>query len=136
MSTENTGINSLEAAAEAAAELDAEAKVSPDVMTYTHTFKNPFEYRGHTMTELTFNWGGLTGADHLAIEDDLRRNGLTLVVPAFTGEFLEGMAVRACTNRDNNGIRIVDMDLLRALPIRDFQKICMSARRFLRPMGL
>lgn len=132
MSTENTGVNSLESAAEAAAALDAEAKASPDVMTYTHTFKKPFEFRGHTVTELTFDWGGLTGADHQAIEDDLRRHGLTLVVPSFTGEFLEGMAVRACTNRDANGIRIVDMDLLRALPIRDYQQIYMSARRFLR----
>ena len=54
------------------------------------------------------------------------------MVPSFTGEFLEGMAVRACVNRDDNGIRIVDMDMLRALPIRDYQQIYMSARRFLR----
>ena len=132
MSTEKTNITSLEAAAEAAAALDAEAKASPDDMTYTHTFKRPFEYRGHIVSELTFDWGGLTGADHQAIEDDLRRHGLTLVIPSFTGEFLEGMAVRACTNRDANGIRIVDMDMLRALPIRDYQQIYMSARRFLR----
>ena len=132
MSTEKTGINSMETAAEAAAALDAEVKASPDIMVYTHTFKENFMYRGHTVTELTFDWGGLTGADHQAIEDDLRRHGLTLVVPSFTCEFLEGMAVRACTNRDANGIRIVDTDMLRALPIRDYQQIYMSARRFLR----
>ena len=132
MSTEKNGATSLEAAAEAAAALDAAAKESPDDLTYTHTFKKPFEYRGHTVTELTFDWGGLTGVDHQAIEDDLRRHGLTLVVPSFTGEFLEGMAVRACTNRDDKNIRIVDKDMLRALPIRDYQQIYMSARRFLR----
>ena len=132
MSTEKNTATSLEAAAQAAAALDAEAQASPDDLTYTHTFKKPFEYRGHTVTELTFDWGGLTGADHQAIEDDLGRHGLTLVVPSFTGEFLEGMAVRACVNRDDNGIRIVDMDMLRALPIRDYQQIYMSARRFLR----
>ena len=54
------------------------------------------------------------------------------MVPSFTGEFLEGMAVRACTNRDDKNIRIVDKDMLRALPIRDYQQIYMSARRFLR----
>ncbi|WP_300751973.1 hypothetical protein [uncultured Oscillibacter sp.] len=85
--------NKVEAAAEAAAALDADVKASPDVMTYTHTFEEPFEFRGHTVTELTFNWGGLTGGDHQAIEDDLRRHGLTLVVPSFTGEFLEGMGI-------------------------------------------
>ena len=132
MSTEKNTATSLEAAAQAAAALDAEAQASPDDLTYTHTFKKPFEYRGHTVTELTFDWGGLTGADHQAIEDDLRRHGLTLVVPSFTGEFLGGMAVRACTNRDDKNIRIVDKDMLRALPIRDYQQIYMSARRFLR----
>ena len=84
MSTEKNTATSLEAAAQAAAALDAEAQASPDDLTYTHTFKKPFEYRGHTVTELTFDWGGLTGADHQAIEDDLRRHGLTLVVPSFT----------------------------------------------------
>lgn len=132
MSTEKTGINSVADAAEAAAALDAEVKASPDVKSYTHTFEEPFTFLGHTVTELTFNWGGLTGEDHQAIEDDMLRHGLTLVVPAFTGAFLSGMAVRACTNRDANGIRIVDADFLRALPIRDYQKIYMSARRFLR----
>ena len=132
MSTEKNVTTSLEAAAEAAAALDAEVKESPDDLTFTHTFKKPFEYRGHTVTELTFDWGGLTGADHQAIEDDLRRHGLTLVVPSFTCEFLEGMAVRACTNRDDNGIRIVTPELLKALPLRDYQQIYMSARRFLR----
>ena len=135
MSTEKNGATSLEAAAEAAAALDAAAKESPDDLTYTHTFKKPFEYRGHTVTELTFDWGGLTGADHQAIEDDLRRHGLTLVVPSFTGEFLVGMAVRACVNRDDNGIRIVDADFLKALSLRDYHKIYFSARRFLLRSG-
>lgn len=117
--------------AEAAVELEAEAKAGPDVMVYTHTFKEPFEFRGRTVTELTFNWGALTGEDHEAIEGDMLRRGQTLIVPATTGPYLTGMAVRACTNRDGNGIRIVDADFLRALPLRDYHKIYFSARRFL-----
>lgn len=131
-----TGAAGVESAAEAAAALAAEAKAEPDAMTYTHTFDEPFEFRGHTVTELTFNWGGLTGEDFEAIEDDMLRRGKTLVTPSFTGAFLAGMAVRACTDRDANGIRIVDADMLRALPIRDYQKIYMSARRFLLRSGL
>ncbi len=132
---EKTDITVLEAAAEAATALEKAAKAEPDVMTYTHTFKEPFQFRGHTVTELSFNWGELTGKDFEAVEDDMLRHGKTLVVPALTGAFLAGMAVRACTNRDDNGIRIVDADMLRALPIRDYQNIYMSARRFLLRSG-
>lgn len=123
--------NENKLAAEEAARLEAEAKAGPDITTYTHTFEKPCEYQGHSITELTFDWGALTGEDHQAIESDMLRNGQTLVVPAFTGAFLVGMAVRACTNRDANGIRIVDADFMKTLPLRDYQKIYMSARRFL-----
>ena len=40
-------------------------------------------------------------------------------------------SVRACLDRDDNGIRIVNADFLKALPLRDYQKIYFSARRFL-----
>lgn len=126
-----TDTASVETSAEAAAALAAEVKSGPDVVSYTHTFKKPFEYRGRTISELTFDWGGLTGEDFQAVEEDMLRHGMTLVTPSFTGPFLAGIAVRACTNRDDNGIRILDADTLRALPIRDYQKIYMSARRFL-----
>lgn len=121
--------------AEAAVQLEAEAKAGSDVTSYTHIFEKPFEFRGRTVTELTFNWGALTGEDHEAIEGDMIRHGLTLVVPATTGPYLTGMAVRACTNRDDNGIRIVDADFLRALPLREYHKIYFSARRFLLRLG-
>ncbi len=127
---------SISEAAEAAVELEAEAKAGPDVAVYTHTFKEPFVFRGHEVTELTFNWGGLTGADHQAIEDDMLYHGKALVTPAYSGAFLNGMAVRACVNRDDKNFRIVDADFLKALPIQDYQKIYMAARRFLLRSGL
>ena len=117
--------------AEAAVQLEAEAKAELDTMIYTHTFKEPFEFQGHTVTKLTFDWGGLTGEDHQAIEDDMLRHGQTLTIPSFSGPFLAGMAVRACLDRDDNGIRIVNADFLKALPLRDYHKIYFSARRFL-----
>ena len=61
--------------AEAAVELEAEAKAGPDVTVYTHTFEEPFEFRGRAVTELTFNWGALTGEDHEAIEGDMLQIG-------------------------------------------------------------
>lgn len=121
----------MEDAVQAAVMLEDEAKAGLDANTYQHVFAEPFAYQGRNITALTFDWGALTGEDHLAIEDDMLRHGQTLVVPAFTGAFLSGMAVRACVDRDENGIRIVTPELLRALPLRDYQKIYMSARRFL-----
>ena len=133
MSTEKK--TDFSADAEAAVQLEAAAKAGPDVTSYTHTFEKPFEFRGRTVTELTFNWGALTGEDHEAIEGDMLRHGQTLVVPATTGPYLTGMAVRACTNRDDNGIRILDDDFLKAMPFMDYQKSFMSARRFLLRSG-
>ena len=128
MSTEKK--TDFAADAEAAVQLEAAAKAGPDVTSYTHTFEKPFEFRGRTVTELTFNWGALTGEDHEAIEGDMLRHGQTLVVPATTGPYLAGMAVRACTLRTANGVQAVDARALKSMPIRDFQEICKRARSF------
>ncbi len=129
--------------AAAAEELEREAKAGNDITTYTHRFSSPFTF--HSITEdaikdttvdaLTFNWGTLTGADYLAIEDEVLMHGKTLVVPAFTGLFLCGMAVRACTPRNEDGIRTLDARALKSMPIRDFQTVIQSARSFLQRAG-
>jgi len=116
----------------AAAEKIAEAaKAEPDVGTYTHKFKAPVNYQGVIIDELIFNWGQLTGTDHLDIENEMLLRGKTLVTPEFSGDFLWGMAVRACTKRDEDGIRVLKTDAAQFIPIRDFQLICKKARAFL-----
>lgn len=117
--------------AEAAAALEREAKAGADTSLYVHTFHQPFEYRGKTYDTLTFDWGTLTGADHLAIENEIVRQGKTLVMPEFSSEFLCCMAARACTERNEEGFRVISAEMLRALPMREFQSICKRARRFL-----
>lgn len=114
-----------------AEKLAAIANNEPDIFAYTHHFMQPFAYHGATIEQLTFDWGTLTGKDHMDIENEILRRGKTLVLPAYTGEFLCGMAVRACTNRSSEGFRILDMDAMRAMPMRDFQTICKRAQRFL-----
>ena len=103
---------------------------------YTHIFRKPFSYEGRTYEELTFDWESLTGNDSLAIENEVVARGKTLVVPAYTGEYLVGMAARACTERDEKGKRVVGTDTIRAMPLGDFQKICNRARNFLLRAGL
>ena len=138
MSTDKSKITAAagaeDSAAEAAAEEEA-AKKEADVGTYTHTFRKPFTHQGHTVESLTFNWDTLTGADHCAIENEILMRGKTLVTPEFSSEFLCGMAVRACSARDDNGIRILNADAMKAMPMRDFQVICKKARSFLLRAG-
>ncbi len=121
----------MKTTAEAAADLEREAKNEPDTGIYVHTFRHPFDYRAHTYETLTFDWETLTGEDYLAIENEMLRKGKTLVTPAFSGDFLCGMAVRACTARNDEGFRAISTEALKAMPMRDFQAICGRARNFL-----
>lgn len=123
--------------AEAAASIEEQAKAAGvGTGTYTHLFRSPFSYAGKTYEELTFDWESLTGDDSLAIEGEVNSKGKTLVIPAYTGEYLVGMAARACTARDENGRRVIGSDTIRAMPLGDFQKICNRARNFLLRSGL
>lgn len=129
-----SGAEIEDAAAEAAA-VDEAAKREADIGTYTHTFKKPFTYQERTIETLTFDWESLTGADHTAIENEILMRGKTLVTPEFSSEFLSRMAVRACTNRDDRGIRLLNADVMQKMPMRDFQTICKKARAFLLRAG-
>lgn len=122
-------------AAEQAETLDAAAQAEDDTGTYTHVFKKPFTYQGVTYEKLTFNWDSLSGKDSVAIERDLLRRGLTTVLAEFTPEYLAGMAVRACTYRNDDGFRTVTPDTLDAMPIHEFRRICGAARSFLLRAG-
>lgn len=126
-----TDTSDLESAAGAAAKLEEEAKTADDIGRYTHAFKKPFTYGGRTYEALTFHWEALTGADSLAIEGEMLLHGKTLVTPAFSGDYLTGMAARACTERGETGGRVVGTDVIKALPLSDFSKICGRARTFL-----
>ena len=85
-----------------------EARQEQETGSYTHTFKNPFQWKGKVYEKLAFDWTALTGRDHLEIESEIVMKGRTLVSPAFTGDFLAGMAARACTERDEKGKRAID----------------------------
>ena len=133
----NTAVENdpIEMAAKAAEEAVKAAGGNVDIGTYTHTFKRPFSYNGNTFDSMTFDFDALTGNDSLAIENEMLAHGKTLVLPAYTGEYLTGMAARACTERSADGKRIVGTDTIRALPLGDFQAICGRARTFLLRAG-
>lgn len=103
---------------------------------YEHRFKKPFDYEGVAHEKLTFDWTRLTGRDSLDIEDEiLRRKKKTLVNAAYSGDYLTGMAVRACTYRGEDGRRL-GLDAFETMPLPELQKICSWARFFLIASGL
>ena len=112
-----------------------EAKSEPETGSYTHAFKNPFQWKKRTFESLTFDWTALKGRDHLEIEQELLMKGRTLVSPAFTGEFLAGMAARACTERDERGKRVIDGQAIMEMDMVDFQTITRKVRGFLLRAG-
>ena len=135
--TEETTEGMAETLAEAAEQIEADALAEePDSERYTHYFKRPFTYEGRTVETLTFDWDTLRGRDSLAIERELRAKNITLVVPAYTGEYLVGMAASACVDRTEEGKRFVGTDMIQAMPLGDFQQITKQARYFLIRAGL
>jgi len=124
-------MNGIKEDAEAAERETEAAKLEPDIGSYTHTFKNPFRWKDRTFESLTFAWSVLSGRDYLSIEDEITLKGRTLVIPAYTGDFLAGMAARACTERDENGRRVIDWQAVLEMPLTDFQTITRKARGFL-----
>ena len=133
MSKENI-VDHKEEAALAVAE-EEKAKAQPEEGVYIHKFKEPFTHNNNTVTELAFDWDILTGGDYDAIEAELVREGITLIVPEYTGGFLAHMAVRSCTKKDANGLRFVDRGFLRAMPFLDYKVLLGKARVFLLRRG-
>lgn len=101
----------------------AEAEADSDTR-YTHTFKRPFTYEGQTYETLTFDFGRLTGNDGIAAQQELERKGTVVVVPATNPAYLSVIAARACTVP-------LAVNVLQAMPLRDFNRITGKARAFL-----
>ena len=119
-----------------AEDLEKEQSAQPDPELYTHKLARPFTYENKTVEQLDFDFGSLTGMDTLAIEAELNHRLKNLMYPHLSWEFMTLMAVRACTTRDANDMRVVDEKFLKALPMRDYNRIMGAARNFLLASGL
>ncbi len=109
-----------------------EAENSPN--TYTHEFPTPFSFEGESFDELSFDFGALTAMDSLSIEAELSATGRPVIVPEFSGDYLLRMAMRACTTRKKNGMKL-GIDIFQALPLAAYVKIRSKARSFLLRAG-
>ncbi len=104
--------------------------------SYTHEFAKPFTYGGNTVEKLTFHWDALSGRDSIAIDRELTRTSGGQGVQNFGREHMALIAVRACSARNENDVRIVTKDFMEALPIVDFEEITAMGRLFFRLWGL
>lgn len=124
-------MTAVERDAEDAERVAEEARKEPEPGIYTHAFKKPFQWKGRTFESLTFDWSVLNGRDYLEIENEMTMRGRTLVNAAFSGDFLAGMAARACTERDEKGKRVIDTRAITEMSMGDFQTVTRKARGFL-----
>lgn len=101
---------------------EKEAENSKDL--FTLHFRKPITYNGKTYDKLIFDFGGLTGEDGLAIEDELLAIGKAVIVPTISGQYLIRMATRACTER-------VGTDIFKQMSLSDYNMVRGAARSFL-----
>ena len=99
-----------------------EAEEREDIYSYTHELKREFEYEGEKYKSIHFDWGKLTGNDGLEIENEMQALGTPVVIPSLSGGYLIRMAAKA------SGMPV---NVLLALPIREYNKIRSEARSFL-----
>lgn len=128
--SDTPAVSEAEFSAAEAGAMDPQA----DVSTYTHKFKKPVTIEGCTIAELTFDFSKLTGADSLAIEDELQTLNKPVIVPTFSGQYLTRVAARACTTAlitPDGRERRIGADAIMALPISDYNRIRSKARSFL-----
>ena len=125
--------DALDAAVDAAMKQANDAQKAADGGSFS--LSAPLEWEGRTYEKLVFQWDALTGEDYLDIENEMMVRGKTLVMPEYTGDFLLGMAVRACTERNEKGVRVLTAGALKRLPLGDFMRIVKKARTFLLRTG-
>ena len=85
----------------------------------------PFEWEGKTYNELHFDLEGLTGADIVAVDNEVRALGRLTSVREFDADFQCRLAARACSEKN------IGEDALKKLPANVFNKLLNRVRRFL-----
>lgn len=91
---------------------------------YTHEFSDIFVWEGREYRTLDFDFTKLTGADSLAVENELSATGRAAAFPEFSGEYLVRIAARACAVP-------IGADMIRAMPLKDYNAITRRTRNFI-----
>lgn len=84
----------------------------------------PTLHDGKELTEVSFDWGGLTGKDMLEIERKMNLSGVTMASARFSGDFLLGMAERASEQN-------LDAGFFKRMSLGDYNNVRNGAKNFL-----
>ncbi len=103
-------------------EAEKEAAKSPDVVEVE--LSRPVKYEGKDIKKLTFDYGRLTGADGIAIENELARMGINVFLPAASVDYIVRASARACEPK-------IGIDAFDLMSLKDFNKIRNKTRNFL-----
>lgn len=104
----------------------AGGKQGGNVGVYVHKFKKPFEYEGKKYDTLNFYFERLTGDDVISVETEMQANNEYALDLLLSRNAQSKLASRASGVADN---------VIRAMPIREFNSITNAARNFLIDSG-
>jgi hypothetical protein len=94
-----------------------------DYSVYTLKLSPAFAWEGKTYSEISFNYGALTGEDFTEVDREMKQSGDFMLTSANTDMgFLYRIAARAAG---------IGSDVVKKLPADKFNAVLNSARRFL-----
>ena len=101
---------------------EEEPTISNGIGVYIHKFKNPFKYEEKTYKTLKFYFDRLTGKDMINVETEMQDKGEYAMSPEYSRIFQAMLASKASG---------VSYDVLKKMPLGEFNRITNVARNFL-----
>lgn len=95
-----------------------------DYSRTTVQLMKPTLHDGKELTEVSFDWGSLTGKDMLEIEQKMNSSNRFMASARFSGEFLCGMAQRASDQH-------LDKGFFERMSLGDYNNVRNGAKDFL-----
>ena len=103
---------------------EADGAVTNDT-GWVYKLRKPVKYNGKEYTTLTFDFDKLTGADSIAIMNEIAmRRGRVVVEPTYDSDYRSAMAARSCTEP-------IGVDIFDVMSLPDFNRIIGKARSFM-----
>lgn len=100
---------------------------------YVHKFKTPFEDSGEVYEEITFDINALKGSDLIAIEQEMKLQGVFGEMLEVSKAYQSHVAVRAASRAKKK--TVLTADVMKRMPLKEFFKITNKVRDFLMETG-
>lgn len=109
-------------------EMEAQQEAAKDMDSYaTCKLQTPLTVRGETFDALEFDTTGLTGADILQIETDLRKKGVRILLPQTSKKFGDKIAQKCCVTATKDGSPVLTELIQKDMCARDYMMVQRTA---------